>query len=347
MKVNQVVITMAGLVVVVAGMQASKAILVPFLLAIFIAIVTAPPMLWMQRKGLPRWLGLVIVVLGVLGLGLVFVGLIGTSIKDFSQDIPVYESKLENQRIAIIAWLDEHGIQTSRLAVKDVFNPAAAMKLVGNVLNSLGNVLTNGFLILMTVIFMLMEASSFPAKIDAIWRNPETSQAYLDKFVCDVKHYMAIKTVTSLSTGILAAVWLAVLGVDYPLLWGLLAFALNYVPNIGSIIAAVPPVLLAIVQLGAAKAIGTASGYLVINLIMGNLIEPRYMGRGLGLSPLVVFLSLLFWGWVLGPVGMLLAVPLTMTAKIALDSRQETRWIAVILGPQIIASDSEPTPPQA
>ena len=343
MKANHVVITLAGLVVIVAGVQASKAIMVPFLLAIFIAIVTAPPMLWMQRKGLPRWLGLLIVVLGVLGVGLVFVSLIGTSIKDFSQDIPLYESKLENQRTAIIAWLDHHGIKTSKLALKDIFNPAAAMKLVGNVLNSLGNVLTNGFLILMTVIFMLMEAASFPAKIDSIWRNPQTSQAYLDKFVGDVKHYMAIKTVTSLVTGFLAAAWLTILGVDYPLLWGLLAFALNYVPNIGSIIAAVPPVLLAIVQLGLVRAIGTAAGYLVINLLMGNLIEPRFMGRGLGLSPLVVFLSLLFWGWVLGPVGMLLAVPLTMTAKIALDSREETRWIAVILGPQVIPANTEPS----
>jgi predicted PurR-regulated permease PerM len=336
MKANHVVITMAALVVIVAGMQASKTILVPFLLAIFIAIVTAPPMLWMQRIGLPRWLGLFIVVLGVLGVGLIIVGLIGTSIKDFSQDIPLYESKLESQRATLITWLEDHGVETSKLALKDIFNPAAAMKLVGNVLNSLGNVLTNGFLILMTVIFMLMEAASFPAKIDSIWHNPETSQAYLDKFVRNVKHYMAIKTCISIVTGALAALWLTILGVDYPLLWGLLTFALNYVPNIGSIIAAIPPVLLATVQLGMGKAIGTAAGYVVINLLMGNLVEPRFMGRGLGLSPLVVFLSLLFWGWVLGPVGMLLAVPLTMTAKIALDSREETRWIAVILGPQIV-----------
>jgi predicted PurR-regulated permease PerM len=336
MKANHVVITMAALVVIVAGMQASKTILVPFLLAIFIAIVTAPPMLWMQRIGFPRWLGLFIVVLGVLGVGLIIVSLIGTSIKDFSQDIPLYESKLETQRASLITWLENHGVETSKLAMMDIFNPAAAMKLVGNVLNSLGNVLTNGFLILMTVIFMLMEAASFPAKIDSIWHKPETSQAYLDKFVTNVKHYMAIKTCISIVTGVLAALWLTILGVDYPLLWGLLTFALNYVPNIGSIIAAIPPVLLAIVQLGIGKAIGTAAGYVVINLLMGNLVEPRFMGHGLGLSPLVVFLSLLFWGWVLGPVGMLLAVPLTMTAKIALDSREETRWIAVILGPQIV-----------
>lgn len=145
---------------------------------------------------------------------------------------------------------------------------------------------------------------------------------------------MAIKTWVSLATGILISAWAAILGVDYPLLWGLLAFALNYVPNIGSIIAAVPAVLLALVQLGLFKALLTAGGYVAVNLIMGNVVEPRFMGRGLGLSTLVVFLSLLFWGWVLGPVGMLLSVPLTITAKIALDSREETRWVAILLGPE-------------
>jgi predicted PurR-regulated permease PerM len=114
----------------------------------------------------------------------------------------------------------------------------------------------------------------------------------------------------------------------------MLAFALNYVPNIGSIIAALPPVLLAIIQVGFFKAMIIAAGFVVINVVIGSVIEPRFMGRGLGLSTLVVFLSLLFWGWVLGPVGMLLSVPLTITAKIALDSREESRWIAVLLGPE-------------
>jgi predicted PurR-regulated permease PerM len=143
---------------------------------------------------------------------------------------------------------------------------------------------------------------------------------------------MAIKTATSLLTGVCVGVWLAVLGVNYPLLWGLLAFLLNYVPNIGSIIAAVPAVLLALVQFGIMKSFFAVGGYMVVNIGIGSIIEPRIMGRGLGLSPLVVFLSLVFWGWVLGPVGMLLSVPLTMTVKIALDSREDTKWIGVLLG---------------
>jgi AI-2 transport protein TqsA len=333
-KASQILLTIAAFIVVVAGMSAAKTILVPFLLAAFIAIISAPPLFWLQRKGLPTWVALLVVILGVLVIGLVVVGLVGSSVKDFSKDLPVYETKLRQQTSQIVGWLEKLGVDISGLALSEIFNPGAAMKLVATLLNSLGNVLTNGFLILMTVIFMLLEASSFPEKMRRILGDPKSSLSPFDNFISNVKHYMAIKTVISLSTGIFVALWLAIIGVNYPMLWGLLAFALNYVPNIGSIIAAVPALLLAIIQLGLFKALLTAVGYVGINLIMSNVIEPRFMGRGLGLSTLVVFLSLLFWGWVLGPVGMLLSVPLTITAKIALESRDDTRWIAVLLGPE-------------
>jgi predicted PurR-regulated permease PerM len=183
---------------------------------------------------------------------------------------------------------------------------------------------------------MLLEATSIPAKLRFIVGEQDSSMAPFEKFIGNVKNYMAIKTIVSLASGICVAILIYIMGVDYPMLWGMLAFALNYVPNIGSIIAAIPPVLLAIIQVGFFKAMMVAVGFVVINLVIGSVIEPRYMGRGLGLSTLVVFLSLLFWGWVLGPVGMLLSVPLTITAKIALDSRDETRWMAVLLGPESI-----------
>lgn len=336
-KTSQILVTIASFVVVVAGMSAAKVVLVPFLLAAFIAIITAPPLFWLQRKGLPTWLALLIVILGVLFIALLMAGLVGSSVKDFSRDLPVYEAKLKQQTSLITEWLERLGVDISGLSLTKIFDPGAAMKLVATLLNSLGNMLANGFLILMTVIFMLLEASGFPAKLRTVLGGPESSLVRFDNFISNVKHYMAIKTLVSLATGILVAIWLTVIGVDYPLLWGLLAFALNYVPNIGSIIAAVPAVLLAIIQLGFMRAGAAAAGYVVINLLMGSVIEPRFMGRGLGLSTLVVFLSLLFWGWLLGPVGMLLSVPLTITAKIALDSRDDTRWIAVLLGPEIIS----------
>jgi AI-2 transport protein TqsA len=124
---------------------------------------------------------------------------------------------------------------------------------------------------------------------------------------------------------------LSLIGVDFAPTWGLLAFLLNFIPNIGSIIAAVPAILLALIQLGLPSALLTLLGYLVVNITIGNFLEPRVMGRSLGLSTLVVFLSLLFWGWVLGPIGMVLSVPLTMTAKIALAVNEDTRWLAVLL----------------
>lgn len=336
MKASQIIITIAALVIVVAGMRAATVLLVPFFLAIFISIISATPLFWLQRKGLPTWLALITVILGVLIVGFLMALLVGSSVKDFSNNLPVYEEKLKLQTAGIIAWIGKLGIDISYLEITEIFNPGAAMKLVASMLNSLGNLLTNGFLILMTAIFMLLETTSIPAKLRTILGDHESTLEPFDKFINNVNNYMAIKTMVSLFTGSVVAVFVFFMGLDYPLLWGLLAFALNYVPNIGSIIAAVPAVLLAVIQIGIAKAIIIAAGYVVINLVMGNVIEPRFMGRGLGLSTLVVFLSLLFWGWILGPVGMLLSVPLTITVKIALDSREESRWIAVLLGPEVI-----------
>jgi predicted PurR-regulated permease PerM len=132
----------------------------------------------------------------------------------------------------------------------------------------------------------------------------------------------------------------AVVGVDFPVLWGVLAFFLNYVPNIGSIVAAIPPTLLALLGLGGGASFAILTGYVVINNVLGNIVEPRVMGQGLGLSPFAVLLSLVFWGWVLGPIGMLLSIPLTMAVKIAMESGDQTRWIAVLLGPGAAAAES-------
>ena len=346
-SVSQILLTVAAFVVVIAGMRAAVTIVVPFLLAAFIAIISAPPLFWLHRKGLPIWLALIIVIFGVLLIGFLISGLVGSSIKDFSSDLPVYEAKLRALIAGVVTWLESHKIDTAGLAVTKLFDTGAAMKLVARGLNSLGQVLTNGLLILMIVIFMLIEASSFPVKLYTILGDEKNSLENFDKFINTVKQYMAIKTWMSLATGIAVFILLAIVGVDYAVLWGLLTFFLNYVPNIGSIIAAIPAVLFSLIQLGFVKSVIVAAGFVVINLLVGNVIEPRFMGRGLGLSTLVVFLSLLFWGWVLGPVGMLLSVPLTMTAKIALDSREETRWMAILLGPEIAAKNGVPTNEEA
>jgi len=340
-------ITAAAFVVVIAGMRAASSLMVPFLLSAFIAIISAPPMFWLQRKGFPAWLAMLSVIALVLIALLLVSGLIGSSIRDFTANLPKFQAQLDGVIAAGIKALEALGVDTASLGLSDVFNPGSAMRLVAAGLSSFQTVLTNGFLLLMTVIFMLMEASSLPGKLKAILGHQDNALDTFDKFITDVKQYMAIKTLVSLASGIIVAIFLYIVGVDYPLLWGLLAFLLNYIPNIGSIIAAIPPVLLAMIQLGFMQALIVAIGYLVVNIVMGNIVEPRFMGRGLGLSTLVVFLSLLFWGWVLGPVGMLLSVPLTITAKIALDSNEDSRWLAILLGPDISSKQPNQKEPEA
>lgn len=328
-------LTLAGFVVVVAGISAAQVIVVPFLLSVFIAIIIAPALFWLHKKGLPTLLALLIVIIGLLLIAVLVVYLIGSSVQSFSDNLPAYQHKLDQQTTYVIGLLNKYGIDTGSLSLNKFLNPGVAMKFIAASLNSLGGMITNGFLILMTIIFILLEAASFPSKFRAALGKSDSQQLEANVFVTNIQHYMGIKTLTSLATGIIVSIMLYIFGIDYPLLWGVIAFLLNFVPNIGSILAAVPPVLLAVVQFGFAKAGAVAIGYLCINILIGNIIEPKLMGRGLGLSTLVVFLSLIFWGWVLGPVGMLLSVPLTVTVKIALDSREDTKWLSILLGPEV------------
>ena len=331
---GRLLITAAAFVIVVAGMRAAQSILVPFILSVFIAVICAPPLFWLKRKGVPTVLALLIIAGVILGVGLAVAALVGTSLNDFSGSLPHYRTRLKEETAALLDWLRSVRVQIPEEGALESLDPGAAMQLAASMLAGLGGLLTNAFLILLTVVFILFEASSLPGKLRVALGEARVSGGGLENFGHNIRRYMAIKTCVSVMTGVAVAVWLVVLGVDYPILWGLLAFLLNYVPSIGSIIAAVPAVLLAFIQIGPGSAALAAAGYLAINLVIGNAIEPRFMGRGLGLSTLVVFLSLVFWGWVLGPVGMLLSVPLTMTAKIALDSREDTRWLGILLGPQ-------------
>ncbi len=337
-------LTAAAFVIVIAGMREAQSLLVPFLLSVFIAIVVAPAMSYLKTHRIPTAIAIILIMLAIIAVGTLIGGLIGSSVESFSEQLPVYQEKLKTLVLAMLNRLSGMGIVISEQTVSQFLDPGQAMQMVAQGLSSLRGLLTNTFLILLTVVFILFETAGLPAKLDRILPDTSNSHQYLDQVLEDIKRYMMIKSLTSLLTGILVAVWLWILGVDYPLLWGVLALLFNYVPNIGSLIAAIPAILLALVQLGSGAALWTAVGYLVINNLVGTLIEPRFMGRGLGLSTLVVFLSLVFWGWVLGIIGMFLSVPLTMTLKIALDSRDNTRWIAVLLGPDV---EEKPVPKPA
>jgi len=322
----------ACFIIIVAGMRSAGDILVPFFLSVFIAIIFTPPLFWMQKKGVPNVIAILFIIICLLAIFYLIAKFVGTSVNDFTNSLPVYRQLLVSKSVGLQQWLTGFGIEISDDILKKSFNPGTAMQMAAKALNGLGSVLTNAFLILLTVIFILLEASSFPKKIRAGLKMPEKSLAGFSKFIESVNRYLVLKTIFSLITGLSIWAWLSILGVDYSLLWGLLAFLLNYVPNIGSIIAAVPAVLLALIQLGTFHCLMTAAGFATVNIVIGSIVEPKFLGEGLGLSTLIVFLSLVFWGWVLGPVGMLLSVPLTMILKIAFESNEETYWISVMLG---------------
>ena len=327
------IVLAAAVVVIIYGMQFAKALLVPFLLAAFIALMTVRPMLWLQKKRVPAVLAALLIVLLVM-LILIMIGMIvGRSIADFTAALPGYQARLDKIVADVLAFMAEHlNGDDSIQGLGDLINPGRVMAFVTVFLNAMRGVLTSVFLIFFTVVFILLEASQFKTKFVAAFGADEDGFERPRAFLVNLGRYLGIKTLVSAATGFLAWLLTWSIGLDFPLLWGMLAFLLNYVPTIGSIIAAVPAIMLALVQLGPAEATGVMIGFVAINVSFGNFIEPRLMGYGVGISPLIVFVGLIFWYWVFGPVGMLLSVPLTMTVKLLLESDEETRWIAILLG---------------
>jgi len=327
------VISFAAVIVIVIGLQMAKDLLVPFLVAAFLALITVRPMLWMQKYRVPAVLAALIIVTVIMLILAMLGTIVGASIAEFTAALPTYQERLD----VIVAHSVDFfarilGRPDALESLDEMIDPGWAMGLAATILNSLKDVLTNIFLIIFTMIFILLEASTAETKIAAAFGRSTKSLQRPRVFLANLGRYLGIKTVVSLATGLTAGLLTWAVGLDFPLLWAMLAFLLNYVPNIGSIIAAVPAILMALIQLGPGGASATAIGFVVINLVFGNMVEPRLMGHGVGLSSLVVFIGLVFWGWVFGPVGMLLSVPLSMTLKLALESDKRTRWIAILIG---------------
>lgn len=321
----------AALFIIFAGVKAATNIIVPFLLSIFIAIICSPLISYAGRYKIPKIISVFVVIALFVGIVLSLAGLVGNSLAQLSELLPEYRIQLKEQFSWLISQLANYNIQISKEFLTEHIDPAAALGLATNMLSGFGNVMANLFLIIITVIFMLFEAPMLSNKIHLALDDPEMRLKQIDEFLTSVNNYLAIKTLVSIVTGILVSTMLWAVGLDFFLLWGVLAFLLNYIPNIGSIIAAVPAMSLALLQLSPSTAGFIGLGYLFINTFMGNVIEPRYLGRGLGLSTLIVFLSLIFWGWLLGTVGMLLSVPLTMIIKIGFESSKEGRWFSILL----------------
>ena len=272
------IVIVAGIVIILGAARYAQTLVVQFLLAVFLAIVAAAPVGWLKRKGLPPWAAMAS-VLAMLVLMLTFLStLLGHTVDDFAAALPEYEARVSELVSGLIAWLDARGIDVSRSGLRDALDPAAAMGFIDRLMGSLGQVLSNVLLIMITVMFILFEASQFPAKVDAMRSEggPFTSEA-MGEILDDTKRYIGLKAVISMVTGLLVWIGVTLVGLDFAVLWGFVAFMFNFVPTIGSIIAAVPAVVLALIQLGPAPALVLTGIYMAINIVIGNFVEPTVM----------------------------------------------------------------------
>lgn len=368
LKGARFLIISAALVLVVAGLREIKPIALPLLIAIFLCVLSSPVFVWMLRRKVPKFFAVVGTVL--LNL-LVFAGmatLVGSSLSAFSKSLPSYQQRAEVKAKETLDWLESKGVDISGFewlqernspdprpplilppddSTAQLPNQGGFIELesivgvIGSTLWSVATLFATGLLVVLMMVFILAEAASFPRKLEIALGWTPVAMERMKRAQSEVQRYLIYKTLISLATGLLAGSWVWALGVNFPLLWGVLAFAFNYIPSLGSIIAAVPAVTLAWIDHGTATALLVGLGYLAVNITLGNFLEPHLMGRRLGISTLVVFLSLVFWGWLWGPVGMLLSVPLTMILRIALENTEDLRWLA-----QLIAANARKTTSQ-
>ncbi len=341
--IARTIIVAAAVAILVLFIQAAEAIVAPMLLAVFIAIVATPPLRWMRRKRVPKWLALALIIFLLLEIGSIFALLFTGQLESFRNGLPDHQQRLMLLSDQFGHWLEGMGVANARDSVQEFFDPAIA-SLVGMVLANVSGIFATGLLILLAVAFILLEAPSLAVKLKTAFQLSEDAETRIGRVLSAVNRYMLIKTLTSLATALCIWVWLWSLGIDFAVLLGLLAFLLNFIPFVGAVLMTIPAVMLALVLTDLQTTLLVALGYVVANTVIGSILEPRIMGRGLGISTLAVFLSLLFWGWVLGTVGVFLSVPLTMALMIALEASPQTRPIAVLLGPELVA---EPGPEPA
>jgi predicted PurR-regulated permease PerM len=329
---TRILIVIGMLAILSISIKQAQTALAWLLFAVFLAVIGTPPVLWLERRRIPYVAAVLLVVAGFAIVLVVIGALVGASLNSFYADLPSYQALLQNRISSLQAFLAANGIKITDSLLIHQIDPEAVKRWTAGLLRGLGSALFELVLILVTVMFIFLEASTFPVKLRAILGDPQRDFQPFMAFIYDIQRYMNIKTAISLTEGILVGVWLFILGVDFPILWGFLAFLLHYVPNVGGSIAAVPAVLLAFIELGIGRAALVAIGYVTVESVLGNMVEPMLMGRKLGLSALVVIVSLIFWGSLLGIAGVVLCIPLTMTLKFACENSSSTRWIAVLLG---------------
>lgn len=337
------IVQMAGLVLVLAALKLAAGVLVPLATAFFLAVLSYPIMRWLMNKRVPMAVALLVTMATIVMTvgGLIWLG-VGMA-QNLQDELPNYLRRLQSWLTNSAVWLEAQGVEGASEAVagfdlqslidlasqRDVLNRVASV--AGSTVDTATTFLASSVMTLVVMLFILMEAPTFRRRVAVIHRAGGPDLNALINSAQDIQLYLRVKTLMSVLTGLLAGSLCWMLGLKYPLLWGLLAFVFNFIPAVGSTAAGIPAVIEALVLQGGGVAIVVAVGYALINFICDSLIQPVLLGRQFGMSGLVVILSVIFWGWLWGPIGMFLAVPLTTLLKVMLESSSELRWISAAM----------------
>ena len=321
----------ASFIVIIAGVKAANEIVVILFLSVFTASIVSTLISILDKKHIPKFFSYLFVISIFILISLLLSYIINISLKDFLTNLPQYEEKLQIFIVNSIAFGETYGIEVDKNTILEALNLSSFFGITTNVIGSIGTFVSKFLLIIIGIAFILAESKSFEKKLEIIFEKDSKKLEHFNLFSSNIQKYFLIKTSTSFLTGLMVCISLIFFDIDYPILWGVIAMLFNFVPVVGSFIAAIPAILLSFVTAELNTTIILIFIYIFINVFISDILEPKFMGKELGLSPLIVFFSLIFWGWVLGIVGMFLAVPLTMTLKIAFDSNRTTKWISILM----------------
>ncbi len=329
-----VLLALAAAVVAIAGLKAFAGIVGPVFLALMLTVAVAPLQSWARRRGWPAWAGMAAALVAVVAILVGIGGALALSAVQLASLLPEYADKLNSLLDNARGWLSDVGVSTEQvhkfLEGVDLGKAVAAIEML---LGGLLGVFSNLFFVLALLLFMAVDGMTMGRRIAFVAQERPAIANALMSFATGTRKYLLVSTVFGAIVAVIdgGALWL--MGVPLPILWGLLSFITNYIPNIGFVVGVIPPALLALLDGGPVLMIWVIVVYSVINFVIQSIIQPKFVGDAVGLGVTVTFLSLVFWAWVLGALGALLAIPLTLLVKaLLLDVDPTTRWADVLIG---------------
>jgi predicted PurR-regulated permease PerM len=328
-RLGYAIIVGAAIIILIWGIRGLAGILNPILLASVVTVTLLPVPLALEKRGLKSGLALVATIVLVVLFMVGFAWFLLASIANMNVDLPGFTNSYQAQSQLVDPLANP--LEQAAMEIMSVLNRQQFSDLFAGLLSIIATSISQVFLTLLIFIFMLYTALSLPDLSRLGIRSDSTGVIQLISLTSDVRRYMTLTAFINLLVGIADGILLWIMGVPYAVLWGIIAWVLGFIPAVGFWIALIPPVLLAYSLYGTSTALIIFAGYVVINGTAANFISPRVLGKGLSISPLVVFVSVFIWGWLLGAIGAILAIPLTMIIIAILESLPTTRWIARLM----------------